>query len=196
MIARESAGEVVSDILQKLSNIQLTNTSKDLSAACLLEAVKYLLDIVEGHFEYPDLASIDVTSETSPYILKHINKAKLYAEHLRPLEVEPYKAKDLKYDFRNYNIKMILVDGGLWVEDWFKSAYQHYDYNGGYAGLSFKKYISKMRPSAETTATNKKRIFKHQKIDGEDTVDDETLFNVKRKVRQKAPRLKNRMGRG
>ena len=179
---------------QELNNIQLSNTSEGLAIACLLDATKALLDVIRSRFKYKYHDSEIMNAGSQYQILKHMRMAKMYSSDLVPSELNRDQAKDVVSNLKGLGIRMVMEDDTLWVEEWLKVAYQQYHKNEGFAGLSFKKYICKMRPLAESTSTNKKRVFSKQRIDGGDTVEEEVLYNVKRKVRQKAPRLKNRMG--
>ncbi len=159
-----------------------------LAAARLLEAV---LDDIR--YSYNDMP---LGSQASKEIIMYLERARLFGDGLVPTGLhrgyDDSAVTEITFATKGMGLKTAFIESELWIEEWLWSAYNGYKRSGGFAGLTLKKYVSRMRPESE--APKKKRLFGKQ-IDSEETVDEEVLYNVKRKVRQKAPRLKVRMGR-
>lgn len=192
----ETAYNAVHNAVELLDSIQLSSNSKGLAVGCLLQASKTILDSVSSYFKYSRNTNEELLDSVEwQTVIMQMRFARLHIEGLVPTKLDRDAARDLVFDLKGFGYRMVMEYNILWVESWMLTAYQQFIKNGGFAGLSIKKYMAKMRPLPESTATTKKRVFGERRIDGEDTVEEEVLYNVKKKVRHKAPRLKRRMGR-
>ncbi len=149
---------------------------------CLSTAIEY--DRGEDILELGDIEEIN----------DNLRCSRFYVRGLIPISSSVDK-EAMFWSLEPFSLGIEYTKETIWAPEWVVAAHKAYTKAGGFAGLSFKKYISMLRPNATPVEPKKRRVFGKHKVDGEETVDDETLFNVKRKVRDKAPRLKPRMGR-
>ncbi len=186
--------EAADAALRHLETITTSSTARGKAATCLLAAAKTAVMALTQVFKY-DYGERVLEKETHQSIVRMLDYSRLYAKGLDRSELNSSLNGELVSAIRGLNIDHEVYADALFIEPWALAAYKMYVKSDGFAGMTLRKYISRMRPNAPEPVVKKKRVFSTQRIAGEDTVDDEVLHNVKRKVREKAPRLKPRMGR-
>lgn len=100
-------------------------------------------------------------------------------------------------DLKRLSIEVVRHKGHYWVPEWVATAIKWYRQNDGFADLKFKKYISQMRPVEEPDEKPWRPAPKNAPphIRARGIQDEEDEPNYRRKVRDKAPRMKRGMGR-
>ncbi len=125
-------------------------------------------------------------------LLGQMSALKLYAEGFVPSMLSDTDIDMLIDSLRGARDLCRISDTLVWLPDWVHAAFKMYRNTGGFADLTLKQYILSMRPQKSNASVPKnRRVFGKHKVEYEEIDEEE---NVKRKVRHKAPRLKNRMG--
>lgn len=188
----------IKEVIELVESIQCSNSDKEPVTDLLQDIAVIMLDRIDS-WNKPDRNWEDhdvLTPGTLADIQEKFKLINLLSSGMKNAgEFEAGWHLDLK----RLSIPVVYHKEAFWVPEWVKVAIDWYRKNDGYAGMKFKKYISKMRPVEEPDEKPwrpaPRNAPPHIRIQGLPPEDEEDEPNYRRKVRDKAPRMKRGMGR-
>lgn len=190
-------------IYEALLNISFPEQKQEYVYQALRAAIISILEVANSMSTYKDSS---VSEGTSGMVYHHLTTARLRAKGFVPISED--LAHDLTAitpewgkDMRLLDIQVEKHGERFWGEDWMTDAIKIFIQNNGYAGMKFQKFMRQIMAAQNGVVDNRayarppKNAPPHVRRQGYQPETEEEEYNVKRKVRHKAPRMKRGMGR-